>query len=40
MKDGNYYKRDKTGKKCITAFQLFKLLNYNIDKLITPMFLT
>ena len=37
---GKYYETDKTGKRFITAFQLFKVLNYNINKLITPTLLT
>ena len=37
MKDDTYYKRDNTGKKFITAFQLFKIQNNKIDKLITPI---
>ena len=39
-KKGKYYERDKTGKRFITAFQLFKILMDNIDSLITPMELT
>ena len=27
---GNYYERDKTGKRFITAFQLFKLLKITL----------
>ena len=37
---GKYYERDKTGKRFITAFQLFKILMTNVDALITPMELT
>ena len=40
MKDGKYYKRDKPSKTFITAFQLFKTLKTNIDKLITPILST
>ena len=40
MKYGKYYKLDKTCNKFITAFQLFKTLSSNIDKLIAPMLLT
>ena len=35
-----YYERDKTGKKFITAFQLFKILMDNVGSLITPMEMT
>ena len=37
MKDIEYYKRAKTCKKFGIAFQLFKTLKCNIDKLITPV---
>ena len=39
-KKGKYYERDKTGKRFITAFQLFKILMDNTDSLIVPMELT
>ena len=39
-KKGKHYERDKTGKRFITAFQLFKILMYNVDSLITQMELT
>ena len=35
-----YYERDKTRKRLITAFQLFKILMDNVDRLITPMEMT
>ena len=35
-----YYERDKTGKRFITAYQLFNILMNNVDKLIAPMDLT
>ena len=40
MNGDTLYKRYKTGKQFITAFQLFKTLKINIDKLITPILLT
>ena len=39
-KTGKYYNNDKSGKHVIKAFQVFKLLNNNIGKLISPMPLT
>ena len=41
-KKGKYYERDKTGKRFITACQLFKIITNgkNVDKLIAPMNLT
>ena len=39
-KKGKYNERDKTGKRFITAFQLFKILMDSVDSLITPMELT
>ena len=35
-----HFKRDNSGNKFIKAFQLFKILINNIDKLISPMTLT
>ena len=35
-----YYERDKTGKRFITSFHLFKVLMDNTDSLIAPMELT
>ena len=40
MKDGKDYDRNKTGKNFTTAFQLFKTLKCDIDKLTTPILLT
>ena len=40
MKDGKYYKRNKIGKQCMKAFQLFKILLNNIGNLIVPIPLT
>ena len=37
---GKYYHNDKSGKRFIKAFQLFKILKIIIGKLITPMPLT
>ena len=39
-KQGKYYQRDKTGKRFITAYQLFIISMNNVDKLIAPMNLT
>ena len=35
-----YYNHDKTGTRCIEAFQLFNILTINTGKVITPMPLT
>ena len=40
VKKGKYHERDKTGKRFIAAFQLFKILTHSADLLITPMELT
>ena len=39
-KKRKYYERYKTGKRFITAFQLFKTLMDNVGSLVTPMELT
>ena len=39
-KKEKYHERDKTGKRFITAFQLFKISMDNVDSLVTPMELT
>ena len=39
-KKGKYFERDNSGNKFIKAFQLFKILINNIDKLIIPITLT